>query len=54
MMLIKCKFKQLASTLLLLVFLMPVTACKEFAKEVGDAGNEVAKSIEDAIERNKD
>jgi len=46
--------KRLASTVLLLLFIFSLSACKEFAKDVGDAGNEVAKSIKDAIERNKD
>lgn len=41
-------------TLLIVVLLSSLGACKEFAKDVGDAGNEVVKSIEDAIERNKD
>jgi len=50
----KRNIKKVLSILLLLTFLTPLSACKEFAKDVGDAGNEVAKSIEDAIERNKD
>lgn len=46
--------KRAASTMIMLLFLFSLSACKEFAKDVGDAGNEVAKSIKDAIERNKD
>jgi len=46
--------KRVASTVIMLFFLFSLSACKEFAKDVGDAGNEVAKSIKDAIERNKD
>lgn len=40
--------------LLVLVSLSSLTACKELAKDVGDAGNSLGKTIDDTINRNKD
>ena len=50
----KRNIKKVFSILLLLAFLTPLSACKEFAKDVGDAGNSLGKTIEDTINRNKD
>ena len=40
--------------LLVLVTLFSLGACKEFAKDVGDAGNSLGKTVDDTINRNKD
>jgi len=39
--------------ILLLLLLASLGACKEFAREVGDAGNDAFEAVEKAIDRDK-
>lgn len=40
--------------LLMFVSVFSLAGCKEFAKDVGDAGNSLGKTVDDTINRDKD